>query len=99
MIRHAALFRLNDAAGSPGEASFLRALSGLASIPGVSAFEIAREVSPKNGFDFAVSMQFADQAGYDAYNRHPDHVGFVDGHWIPNVAAFMEHDTVALTLI
>ena len=96
MIRHAALFRLKHAAGSAEEADFLRTLAGLAAIPGVQDFEIARETSPKNGFAFAVSMRFADQAAYDAYNDHPAHVAFVQGRWVPEVAEFMEHDTVAL---
>ncbi len=79
MIRHAAIFRLKHAAGSPAEADFLRALSGLAIIPDVGNFEIAREVSAKNDFTFAVSMTFADQSDYDAYNNHPLHVAFVAG--------------------
>ena len=96
MIRHAAIFRLKHAAGSGEEASFLQALGELAQIPGVQDFQIGREISPKNDFAFAVSMFFADQAAYDAYNLHPAHVGFVQGRWIPEVADFMEHDTVAL---
>jgi quinol monooxygenase YgiN len=68
MIRHAALFRLKHAAGSAAEADFLKALDGLRAIPGVGAFGIAREISPGNPFAFAVSMTFADQAAYDAYN-------------------------------
>jgi hypothetical protein len=62
----------------------------------VEGFEIARETSPKNDFAFAVSMRFADQAAYDAYNTHPLHVAFVRDRWVPEVAAFMEHDTVAI---
>ena len=96
MIRHAALFRLKHAAGSAEEASFLQALAELAQIPGVQDFQIGREISPKNDFAFAVSMIFADQAAYEAYNGHPAHVAFVQGRWIPEVADFMEHDTVAL---
>lgn len=95
-IRHSAIFRLSHNAGSAEEASFLVALARLQSIPGVEGFEIAREVSPKNGFAFAVSMQFADQAAYDAYNADPLHVAFVQGRWIPDVAEFMEHDTISL---
>ena len=98
MIRHAALFRLKHAAGSVAEADFLAALAGLAAIPGVQDFEIARETSPKNAFAFAVSMRFSDQAAYDGYNAHPAHVAFVQGRWLPEVAEFMEHDTVALSL-
>ena len=96
MIHHAAIFRLIHTAGSPGEANFLNALAGLNAIPGVENFQIAREVSPKNAFTFALSMSFADQAAYDAYNVHPAHVAFVQGRWIPEVAEFMEHDTVTL---
>ena len=98
MIRHAALFRLTHSRGSASEADFLSALSGLHDIPGVQDFDIAREISPKNDFDFAVSMHFASHAEYSAYNDHPRHVTFVQSRWLPEVAAFMEHDTVSLTL-
>ena len=97
MIRHAALFRLKESKGTAGEASFLAALSTLRAIAGVQDFRIDREISPKNPFDYAVSMIFADQAAYNGYNDHPDHVAFVQNRWIPEVAEFMEHDTVALT--
>lgn len=96
MIRHAAIFRLKHARGSAEETRFLVALGELRKIPGVENFEIARETSVKNPFDYAVSMTFADQAAYDAYNNHPSHVAFVQGRWIPEVAEFMEHDTVKI---
>ena len=96
MIRHAALFRLKESKGTAGEASFLADLAGLRDIPGVQDFQIAREISPKNPFDYTVSMSFVDQAAYDAYNDHAHHVAFVHGRWVPEVAEFMEHDTVAL---
>ena len=97
MIRHAALFRLHHAQGSAAEADFLHTLAGLAVIPGVRDLQVSREISPKNDYAFAVSMTFADQAAYDAYNAHPLHQAFVQGRWLPEVAAFMEHDTVALS--
>ena len=96
MIRHAAIFRLKHAKGSAAETSFLDALAGLGAIPGVDDFAISREVSPKNDFDYAVSMNFADQAAYDAYKIHSLHVAFVNDRWIPEVADFMEHYTVRL---
>lgn len=96
MIRHAALFRLSHPKGSEGETRFLEALATLSAIPSVRDFTISREISPKNAFDFAVSMTFADQGAYDAYNDHPLHVTFVQDTWIPEVVEFMEHDTVAL---
>jgi hypothetical protein len=96
VIRHSALFRLHHGVGSPQEADFLAALAGLAAIPGVEALHIARETSPKNPYAFVVAMNFADQAAYDGYNDHPLHVAFVQGRWLPEVAEFMEHDSVSL---
>ena len=96
MIRHTAVFRLNHAAGSPAEKDFLEALAKLKSIKGVEKFEVLRQVSPKSEFKFGVSMEFADQAAYDGYNVHPNHVAFVQSRWIPEVAAFTEIDYVAL---
>jgi Stress responsive A/B Barrel Domain len=96
MIRHTAVFRLKHDAGSAAEKDFLIALSKLKSIKGVEKFEVLRQVSPKSEFKFGVSMEFAGQAAYDSYNTHPDHVTFVQGRWIPEVAAFTEIDYVAL---
>jgi heme-degrading monooxygenase HmoA len=96
MIRHTAVFRLNHAAGSAAEGDFLAANRALKNIPGVEAFELLRQVSPKNDFTFGVSMEFADDAAYQGYNNHPAHVAFVRDRWVPEVAAFMEIDYVML---
>ena len=94
-IRHGVVFTLKHAEGSPEEADFLRANAELASIPGVEAFELMREVSPKNGYEHALTMEFADQAAYTAYNEHPEHAGFVANRWDQEVADFLEIDTAA----
>jgi quinol monooxygenase YgiN len=92
-IRHTVAFRLRHADGSDEERSFLEAAAAaLAEIPGVEAFEILREVSPKNGYRFGISMEFTDQAAYDGYNEHPDHVRFVAERWEPEVEEFLEID-------
>src|SRR4051794_11854023 len=94
-IRHTVSFVLPYAEGSPEEADFLAAAAALASIPGVEEFEIVREVSPKNGYRFGISMEFADGATYSAYNEHPDHVRFVETRWLPEVSDFLEIDFAA----
>ncbi len=91
-IRHTVVFTLSHPPGSAEEASFLAAAARLAEIPGVDAFEILRETSPKNDYRFGISMEFADSAAYAAYNEHPDHVRFVQERWLPEVAAFLEVD-------
>jgi len=94
-IRHSVAFALQHTEGSAEEATFLDALRALAAIPGVEAFEVVAEVSPKNAYRHGVSMEFADRATYDAYNAHPDHVTFVTELWENEVADFLEIDFVA----
>lgn len=96
MIRHTVAFRLKHVAGAPQEAAFLQAAMVLADIPGVQRFEALRQVSAKNRFSFGLSMEFDDQAAYDAYNDHPDHVRFVRDRWVSEVEDFLEIDYVRL---
>jgi hypothetical protein len=92
MIRHTVAFRMKHANGSAEERAFLAAADVLGKIPGVEKFEKLRQVSPKNGYAFGFSMEFADQAAYQGYNDHPDHVRFVSERWVNEVADFLEID-------
>ena len=96
MIRHTVAFRLRHAEGSPEEAEFMRAIGKLRSIPGVEAFEILKQVGLKNKFSFGLSMAFADQAAYQFYNEHPEHVAFVQTRWVPEVEDFIELDYLTI---
>ena len=91
-IRHTVGFTLRHEPGSPEEADFLAAAARLGELPGVEAFEVLEQVSAKSGFRFGLSMEFADAAAYAAYDAHPEHVGFVEGRWVPEVADFQEID-------
>jgi hypothetical protein len=94
MIVHSVFFRLHHAAGSQDELAFFEKAGGLALIPGVENFKVLKEVSPKNPFTFGFSMEFPDQASYDLYNNHPDHVCFVEEIWFKDVAEFQEIDHI-----
>lgn len=91
-IRHMAVFTLIHPTGSAGEEGFLEAIRELAGIPGVEKFECVREISPKNTYQFAVSMEFAGNKEYEAYNVHPAHVSFVENRWKKEVKEFIEID-------
>ena len=95
-VRHAVVFTLTHAEGSAEEADFLDAIARLEAIPGVEAFELMREVSPKNDYRFGLTMEFADRSAYSAYNEHPEHVTFVQRRWDAEVTSFLEIDTIAL---
>ena len=94
-IRHTVAFALVHAEKSAEERAFLEAAERLAAIPGVEAFEILAEVSPKNGYRFGISMEFADRPAYERYNEHPDHVRFVKERWLSEVGDFLELEYTA----
>ncbi len=91
-IRHTVAFTLAHRRGSAEERDFLQAAESLAAIPGVEAFELLDEVSPKNDYRFGLAMEFEDRAAYERYNEHPDHVRFVEERWLSEVSAFLELD-------
>jgi hypothetical protein len=95
-IQHTVVFRLVHEPGSTAEIEFLASgRATLTSIPGVTAFAVNRQVSPKSDLAWQFSMVFADHAAYDAYNAHPAHVEFVETRWKAEVDAFQEYDFVA----
>ncbi|MCI3927078.1 Dabb family protein [Paenibacillus sp. TRM 82003] len=95
-IRHMAIFTLLHPEDAPETRRFLQdGQSILSAIPTVENFEVVHQVSPKNEFRFGFSMEFADQAAYDAYNVHPAHVDFVENRWKKEVAKFQEIDFAA----
>ena len=91
-IRHTVTFALKHPEGSVKEQEFIEAAMQLAAIPGVEEFEFLDEISPKNGYRFGISMEFAEQSAYDGYNEHPDHVRFVEQRWLVEVSDFLELD-------
>ena len=95
-VRHSVVFTLQHPEGSAEEADFLDATARLEGIPGVEAFELMREVSPKNDFRFGLTMEFADPAAYAGYNDHPEHVAYVANRWDSEVADYLEIDVTAL---
>ena len=94
-IRHTVAFTLGHPEGSAPERDFLEAAERLAAIPGVESFELLAEVSPKNGYRFGISMEFAGRAAYEGYNEHPDHLRFVQERWLAEVSEFLELDYAA----
>lgn len=85
-------FTLKHPSGSVDEQAFFAAARTLANIPGVQHFSCLKQTSPKNNFDFGLSMEFATHELYNSYTNHPDHTDFVEQYWASNVADFMEID-------
>ncbi len=88
-IRHTVAFALPFAVRSAEEQEFLAEARRLAAIPGVEAFRVLRSLDEQA---LSLSMDFANRAAYDGYDRHPQHRAFVAGRWLPTVTAFPEAD-------
>ncbi len=91
-IRHTVVFRFKQPMDSTEMQAFFKAARKLANIPGVQNFEILKQISKKNNFEYGLSMEFSSQQIYDQYLNHPDHASFVKEFWLKDVADFMEID-------
>jgi hypothetical protein len=96
MIQHSVIFKLKHASGTAEETAFFDAAKQLAHLPGVLNFQVFKQTSPKNQFDYGLSMEFENQADYDGYSVHPDHEQFIREFWLTNVVDFLEIDYVRL---
>ena len=98
-IQHMVIFVLKHDKNSPETLAFLKdGKTILSAIPGVRNFQVFAQVSKKNDYEFGFSMVFSGSAAYEQYNRHPDHVRFVEQRWKMGVSRFLEIDFAARTL-
>lgn len=96
-IQHTVQFSLKWDEGSVEAEKFLKdGKRILSALPTVQNFEALRQVSAKNNYKYYFTMVFADQAAYDAYNVHPDHMKFVEERWKSEVTDFLEADYITL---
>jgi len=92
LIRHTVVFKLIHPKDSPEEKVFLDAIRKLSAIPGVQKFELLKQTSKKNNFDYGLSMEFGSPKAYEDYNQNPSHIAFVQTYWIKEVSDFLEID-------
>lgn len=92
-IRHMVIFSLKYQLTDHNTVKFLHdSQEILSSIPGVIKFEVLKQVSNKNEYDFGFSMEFSNKVDYDSYNQNPLHVAFVNERWNAEVTRFLEID-------
>lgn len=92
MVRHTVMFSFKQSVDSNQQKDFFNAAQQLAAIPGVRKFELLKQTSKKNKFDFGISMEFDSQRLYEEYNSHKDHQLFIQQYWLKNVEDFLETD-------
>lgn len=94
MIRHSVILKLKSDINSADKRAFFEAVDKLAAIPEVQKFEVLKQISPKNKFEYGISMEFDTQEQYDFYSNHPQHQAFIQDFWIKAVEDFLEIDYV-----
>lgn len=92
MIRHSVILKLKETISDESKKAFFDAVDKLKEIPDVKTFEVLNQISPKNKFEYGISMEFENQEQYDTYSNHPAHLDFIQNFWIPNVEDFLEID-------
>jgi hypothetical protein len=92
-IQHMVIFNLLYKKGSSEANKFLEDGERILSdIRVVQNFQVLRQVSIKNDYDYGFSMIFANKGAYTTYNNHAEHVRFVKERWEKEVTRFLEID-------
>jgi hypothetical protein len=94
MIRHSVILKLKNQVSAEDKKAFFDAVDTLSSIPNVQKFEVLKQISPKNKFEYGISMEFENQEQYDIYSNHLNHIHFLQNFWEKNVEDFLEIDYV-----
>jgi Stress responsive A/B Barrel Domain len=92
MIRHSVILKLKPELSSAEKQAFFEAVEALAVIPDVRNFEVLKQTSAKNKFEYGISMEFDCQAQYDFYSNHAQHQAFIQNFWLKSVEDFLEID-------
>jgi heme-degrading monooxygenase HmoA len=92
MIRHSVILKLKTTLSKEEKQAFFDAVDKLSEIPKVQKFEVLRQTSQKNKFEYGISMEFDNQEQYDHYSNHPSHLHFIQNFWINSVEDFLEID-------
>ncbi len=92
MIRHSVILKLKAHLSPAEKSDFFVASRKLALIPNVQKFEMLNQTSPKNNFQYGISMEFNNKEQYDNYSNHPDHQAFIQNFWLKSVEDFLEID-------
>jgi hypothetical protein len=96
MIRHSVIFKLKLSFNSLEKEAFFEAVNKLAEIPDVKNFEVLKQISPKNKFEYGISMEFDNEGQYNNYSIHKDHQSFIQHYWIEYIEDFLEIDYTIL---
>ncbi|MFH5185576.1 Dabb family protein [Paenibacillus sp. TAB 01] len=92
-IAHTVFFKLRFPAQSEEAQAFLTSSAAtLTEVPNVLRFQVLKQQSGKNPYEYGFYMEFASQADYEAYNSHPVHVQYVEEVWKRDVTDFLEID-------
>lgn len=96
MIRHSVILKLKPELCAEEKKAFFDAVDTLKAIPNVQKFEVLKQTSKKNKFEFGISMEFDTKQQYDIYNNHAYHQAFIHNFWVKSVEDFLEIDYTLL---
>lgn len=91
-IFHTVMFKLKTKDKRKQNVFLKESKSSLSSIPEVVNFQVRKQISKKNPYEFQFYMTFESQKDYDSYNKNPIHLDYVKNRWDIEVDSFQEAD-------
>jgi Stress responsive A/B Barrel Domain len=92
MIRHSVILKLKKGISDKEKQAFFDAVNTLEFIPDVQKFEVLKQTSVKNKYEYGISMEFDNQQQYETYSDHVVHQAFIRNYWMNFVVNFLEID-------
>lgn len=88
MFRHVVLFRWSADTDDEAKGAIAAGLGGLpAAIATIRAYRFGADAGVNDGnWDYAVTADFDDEAGYLVYRDHPAHRQVIDDHIAPAIS-------------
>lgn len=98
MLIHSVSFSLKEGFSKQEKMDFFLAALRLQEISHVEHFACLKQVSTKNPYDFAISMEFESEEFYQQYNNHPEHLQFMQHYWLKFIREFQEADFTSFSM-
>lgn len=97
MISHVVVIWVKSPEEENSQSIFDAAQRLLADIPGVHAFHVGRMYPTDRpvvdkSYHIALNMQFESMEALNDYQKHPQHVEFVENHLKPQLAKLLVYD-------
>ena len=92
-IRHVLIFNLKRNTSEANQQRFFEGMAALSSIPGISNFDVSKQINANTKYKYVLTMDFDSNESYQAYIKHAKNQEFVKSFWLKMVDDYLVIDS------